>query len=965
MLFWLLLACGNAAMGQPLYLRHFTVDEGLPSNEVYQVTEDKAGHLLIATDRGAARFDGYGIEPIPLEQGQTVMPVYYIFTGADGSIFFSGLRGHLYKYRGGRLNAFPHNAALARQYKNGGILIANTLAAVGDSLFISFNNDYPTNLEIGSRLVLPNGKVERVDAGEGFYFDLRNQFHHREYKEAHSAQKAQAVYIAWPDGGRSVDSVRLFWSEGYVRRLFTATLNGYHLFCIGRHVLVYKNRKKVGSHVFDKNVLSFSVLRNGTLGVGFQSGGAAAYALADGRLQGPLQTQLGNLSVTALYEDRQNGLWLSTIEDGLYYASPSRTTLSAADDKIKYLERRNDSVLIAYASGKLAYYTGGRPVWQTFVPVKKGEFLMRFSFQPNGGLIAVTNSGYYAQEGGRWRFVPSMNLELLAVNDSLVYGTDLSYPRLHLYKGYTEKVVKTIGLPSRALSAYMDRQGRLWLGTWEGLYTYDGKALTAQTGRHAAFSDRIVGIKELSSGWLAVATLGNGLLLLKGERTIHLSAANGLESGIINSLRADGNTAYLGTNKGVVAVAVDEGGTYRLSHFGAAAGLPTLDISQFAVAQGQLFGKWVNQVFHLSIAPPAKPFVPAVYLQAVTVNGRRKEPGDAAVLNHRQNALTFHYASVNLSGAGQQSFKYQLDGFEKRPHWTAERSATYTNLPPGRYSFRVAVTDGFRQTKSTQSFSFVIRPAFWQTAPFPWAVAAAGLLLAYLLFRLRLRASKRTHELRMRLAEANQRALIQLINPHFISNLLNTVHAAVLKGNKMEAASTVSRFARLMRLTMELGREKFVLLERELGLIREYLELEKLRAPERFCYRIVLAEGLQPERLRIPGMLIQPFVENAVKHGVMHLPHKGEITVEVTMKEQCLQCRITDNGIGIEKARRINANKMGLHVSAGIGITLNRLMLLHQESKQPLLYEVDTLDAQNPDHPGTAVTFSLPYKQTE
>ena len=109
-------------------------------------------------------------------------------------------------------------------------------------------------------------------------------------------------------------------------------------------------------------------------------------------------------------------------------------------------------------------------------------------------------------------------------------------------------------------------------------------------------------------------------------------------------------------------------------------------------------------------------------------------------------------------------------------------------------------------------------------------------------------------------------------------------------------------------------------------------------------------------------MLIQPFIENAIKHGVMHSVHKGEISLWLRFEGEVLLCDVSDNGIGRENAARINANKTSNHQSSGVAITVNRLMLLHKENKSVYLYQVLEKDPMNKALPGTVVTFSIPFK---
>jgi LytS/YehU family sensor histidine kinase len=178
----------------------------------------------------------------------------------------------------------------------------------------------------------------------------------------------------------------------------------------------------------------------------------------------------------------------------------------------------------------------------------------------------------------------------------------------------------------------------------------------------------------------------------------------------------------------------------------------------------------------------------------------------------------------------------------------------------------------------------------------------------------------------------------------------------------MVAASLIARFAKLMRLSMELSKEKWVNLNKEIELLTKYFELEEIRSPGRFTYDIEAAPPLQPSQAMIPSMLIQPFVENAIKHGVMHLADKkGYIHIELRQEKGLLICTVDDNGIGRQQSGRINQNRRG-HQSSGIEITINRLRLLHREQNTTFLYEVIDKQDKEGRPEGTSIQFSIPYK---
>ncbi|HMJ46769.1 MAG TPA: two-component regulator propeller domain-containing protein, partial [Ferruginibacter sp.] len=173
-----LIIISSTLKAQQNYLKHFTVDDGLPSNEIYQILQDKENNLLIATDRGAIKYDGYLFENIGFENGAVSNPIYYIYKSPNDHIYFSGLKGYIYQYAKDKLVGYAHNQKISSFFQHSGLFIANTLSEQGDSLWISYNNVYNYLFKIGSCLVLPNGEVKKLFKPDGIYFDLPHKFYY-------------------------------------------------------------------------------------------------------------------------------------------------------------------------------------------------------------------------------------------------------------------------------------------------------------------------------------------------------------------------------------------------------------------------------------------------------------------------------------------------------------------------------------------------------------------------------------------------------------------------------------------------------------------------------------------------------------------------------------------------------------------------------------------------------------------
>jgi LytS/YehU family sensor histidine kinase len=202
-----------------------------------------------------------------------------------------------------------------------------------------------------------------------------------------------------------------------------------------------------------------------------------------------------------------------------------------------------------------------------------------------------------------------------------------------------------------------------------------------------------------------------------------------------------------------------------------------------------------------------------------------------------------------------------------------------------------------------------------------------------------------------------QQAFTSLMNPHFIFNALNSVQHFVNKQDRLSANKYLSDFATLIRKNFDAAQKSFVSLEEELETIRLYLELEKMRFLDKFDYEISLSEETQDEEWMLPSMVLQPYLENAIIHGLMPLTSKGLLTIHASVKKQVLQICITDNGVGMEKSKLYKTNK--LHVSRGMHLIKERLEMLSQLGSEPIVLEITPLKLGE-ENEGTMVKLSFP-----
>jgi len=203
-------------------------------------------------------------------------------------------------------------------------------------------------------------------------------------------------------------------------------------------------------------------------------------------------------------------------------------------------------------------------------------------------------------------------------------------------------------------------------------------------------------------------------------------------------------------------------------------------------------------------------------------------------------------------------------------------------------------------------------------------------------------------------------ALRAQMNPHFIFNSLNSINRFILQNNRAQASQYLTKFSRLVRLILQNSQAALIPLECEMESLQLYLELERLRFDDHFSFKIIIGDELDTEVIKIPPLIIQPFAENAIWHGLMPKEEKGCLQVELFQNEEMLCCKITDDGIGRKKAEDIKSKSSPVHKSMGLRITEERIAMLRQHKQNKSSVQITDLVLPDGSAGGTEVLLEIP-----
>jgi ligand-binding sensor domain-containing protein len=342
-------------------------------------------------------------------------------------------------------------------------------------------------------------------------------------------------------------------------------------------------------------------------------------------------------------------------------------------------------------------------------------------------------------------------------------------------------------------------------------------------------------------------------------------------------------------------------------------------------------------------------------------------------LEKEQNNFSISFSGIHFKEPKGNRHLYMLEGYDnewRRP--ASDHTASFTNIPPGFYRLRLAVSNS-NGVWVEREIQITIAPEWWNTWWFRIGGVVALLVLSYSILRWRLNVKfkrqlersqkeKILADLRHRTSELEIHALRAQMNPHFIFNSLNSINRFILQNNRTQASEYLTKFSKLVRMVFHNSQSALVTLESEIEALQLYLELEAVRFDNHFDYSITVDEELDAAVLKIPPLIIQPYAENAIWHGLMHKEERGKLDIAIYPEGEVLVCRIKDDGIGRKLADEIKGRSLNTHKSMGMRITADRIALLQQQNMLREAIQINDLVLDDGTPGGTEIILKMPLR---
>lgn len=949
----------------------FTPADGLPDGSTGYLFQDSYGYLWIASCGGLTRYDGKTFRNFGLKDGLPFLCNAVLLEDGGHNVWgvSNGYRAaQVIKFSGGRFIAFPFEAKDSISYVFSLFLSeAKNICAATDNGAFEQQNGHWKRLAWVSRL--PGRAVRQViSLPDGS--QLINVYHAVLLKRADGRLQtvADTTQCSWYNtvapykGGALITGKnRLFFYDGKgLRPLHEEALKRQRIYnaATDREGRIWVSTNNDGILIFDGDGVLHFGLQEGLphpLNIGFCEDREGNMWL--GNFKGLIRLKRayvepvgserhpGMNDVRAVFKSREGAVYFGHADSGFSYWDKRRLVNSASLLSKKEQAKFNKAIVVGFAQDN------ENRLW---------------TITSRGGLFCFKNKkpedltglpGLQAETFGAIQY-NTMDSCLYVMSDDAIYKIKNN--------GLREKILINNGAAELQI-IFFDRSHRLWAGTRAGdVGVYNLKTKRFHPVAFGFNPGVVVQLLEDGEGNMWMATAGKGVYRFRygpeyrAVNVLSLSEKEGLKGDIVRSICLDksGNLWAVCSN-GLTRFDLSRKnaqGRYIHKNVGSEDGLTSRSFSDACLITDDSDDLWVGTtggLFRLhTVKIPADSTTPGIALEAATVqndSGGWEKYSQAftsyarlpvnPVLPYNKNSITVYYNGIAFTHSDEVEYACRLDGLDTA--WRGSTSVAYAsflNLSPAHYVFRVKARRKNYSWSGEEKFAFTVLPPFWETWWFRLFVIAAASSLLILAFRLRIRQIRRKAFLQQQMQELETRALKAQMNPHFLYNAMNSIQSLVMNDAPEQAVRYLGKFARLLRQVLDNSDRPLVTLQQDLASLRLYVELEALRLHKDFAYVLNVPDGLVQEDELVPPLLLQPYVENALWHGLSHKAGERKLLITVEAGETFLTCRIIDNGIGRTKATEIKSRTASA-LSKGLNITQRRLRLLNGDDVPPVVIE--------------------------
>jgi len=922
---------------------NYTTKNSLPSNHVYKIAQDAKGFIWIATDKGLVKYNGNKMKTFTTRNGLATNDVWGILPTPDGKVW--------YLSKASKLGYIENDSVFAFESE-----IKNEIF---NSIFTS---------QIGNEVILTSGSKSHRLINDKWKLIVDNKLYSKTYNTyvkhkniSHFETNATLDSITIIDNNKQPQIIIKFKSiiskihnRGQITdSLFFWTSNE-------KYSILNLNTLKTYNRSFKEElgIDASQYTRINNVINELQITGRGFVGVLDSNYHIKNEVYLPDeLDAHFALIDKSKNVWISTFTNGLYKLSKAKRNINYCLPEDKILNTtlvKNKLIANIYNKGFYKYDAKNK----NFTP-----FISEKDYVFGSTYIDSLNTEYYISRNAITR-IKNGDLNRINFSNTLAKTNDLSrqlvYFESHLYSIFSIGIKKLNPNDLSALTEY-HQQGinylyvfndKLLIATTNGLKQLEDNTTESIKFKNETFNKSILNITRISNSDVLLSTDGFGAFITDLNTVTQLPNTEFLT---INNAFVDNKTIWLATDVGVLKYIKSDGNFTLTSQLNMSNGLPSKNVNDVFVDKNNLI---VSTNSGIAILPKDQEGISQfldVYIENTTFNNTKVITDGSVFKSTNNNQININVSSIDFSENNKDfTYSYKLEPLQKQWTQTASNSLNFSDLAPHNYKLSITRND------ITKTLQFKITPRWWQTFWFKLILALISIALVVLIVSSIFKKSqfKKTQQLLQdkRLTEIQLKALRAQMNPHFVFNSLAAIQYYINNNDFDNSETYLVKFSKLIRQFFELTKETEITLADEIKLLENYLDIEKLRFKDKFNYLIKVDKALNVASTKIPTMLLQPIVENAVNHGIFNKLENGKIDINFNfIDKDTFKVEIIDDGVGFVNTKKISSEKV-----KSSSVLKDRLYYLNQSKKWHIDYYNEEVNP-NLEDKGNKSVFNIKH----
>jgi two-component sensor histidine kinase len=916
------------------------VKDGLAGSTVYDLCQDKEGFIWFATDAGVSRFDGTHFKNFTLDDGLPSNEILRVFSDTKGRIWMAPFKKTICYYYKGRIHT-QENDTLLSQVK----------LSEFTSWFAEDNR--------GDIMIQAGEKLAYLKNAGGLDFHVTN-FYLKDAASVTDYVGGEGFLVA------TLDTI-FYVKDGK----FSFFFDHQPLDLKENLTITFADLK---SWSFEKKLGIVNLDIKG-LKLRFVNTDNGSWEM-DTVTMKYIYLHLPGKTVTHVIRDDENNIWFATLGHGVFKLV-SKIFLNyrfenSQEPEIYSIEKWNNTIVAGSTFSSLYTIKDSGITYNKLDQHLENKWLYNIKRnriyclkKTSRGQLLIGQDALLmslsqdAKPVITW--IPAIK-SLYEINDSIILVGGKNHAIT--VRPSDLKHLDTIWYERSTAVYYTNNE--YYIGTTDGCFVVQKDKSSQSLGKLVpVLNSHISQIVGGTDNIIWIATYGKGVIGIKDKKqVVHITTQEGLSSNICRTLTIKDNTLWVGTDKGLNKIDISQPGDPAITTYTTADGLASNIVNAVFADGNEIYIGSPSGLTYFDKSKVAVNSKSRLKILSVRIGNKVMPVDSAYTISYKENSIKLDFTCISFRSEGDIIYKYRLKGLTNDWDSTRSTSLEYASLPSGTFEFEIIAINKFGLQSNMETIRFVVNPPLWKTVWFRILAIAIIVGLAWLIVMMQFnRFKKKEREksnIRQQLNELEQKALRAQMNPHFIFNCLSSIQSFIITKDFETTNNYLTEFARLIRQTLDNSEKTSISIENEVRYLSSYIDIERMRYGHSFDYTIEVSPEVKQDFTYIPNMILQPYVENCIRHGLRHNEMQGLIQIKFRQTESELTCIVEDNGIGRKKAAEYKSRIRIEYQSRGMKLTEERINLLNKNQDEKIKIEVVDLEHPDGEAGGTKVIIHFP-----